>query len=46
MIEYNEDICAFLIRWELSKNQHHININCDLEIEKIGNIYENPELIK
>jgi uncharacterized phage protein (TIGR01671 family) len=46
VIEYNEDICGFVVRWEWSKNQHHIQINCDLEIEIIGNIFENSELLK
>jgi uncharacterized phage protein (TIGR01671 family) len=45
VVEYNKDICAFVIRWEWSRNQHYIQLNCDLEIEIIGNIYENPELL-
>jgi uncharacterized phage protein (TIGR01671 family) len=44
VIEFNEDICAFIVRWEWSKNQHHIQINCDLDLEVIGNRFENPEL--
>jgi len=44
-IEYNEDICGFIIRWKWSKNQHQIQLNCDLDIKIIGNIYENPELL-
>jgi uncharacterized phage protein (TIGR01671 family) len=46
VVEYNEDVCGFVIRWEWSKNQHHIQIDCDLEIEVIGNINEKPELLK
>jgi uncharacterized phage protein (TIGR01671 family) len=45
VVQYNEDICGFVVRWKWSKNQHHIQINCDLDIEIIGNIYENNDLV-
>ena len=45
-VKWNEDRCRFMVEWRWSKNQHHIDLNCDLDIEVIGNIYENPELLK
>ncbi|MES2397932.1 MAG: YopX family protein [Bacteroidota bacterium] len=43
---YNQEMCRFQIEWKWSKNQHHIDLDCDSDFEIIGNIYEKPELIK
>ena len=40
-VEWNSDRCRYVVRWEWSKNQHHIDIDCDLDLEVIGNIFEN-----
>ena len=36
---------GFIVQWEYSKNQHHINLDVDIafEGEIIGNIHDNPE---
>jgi len=44
-VEWAEEQCRFVVRWAWSKNQHHVDIDCDLDIEVIGNIYEHPELL-
>ncbi len=44
VVEYNTDLAGYIIRWKYSKNQHYIEINSDLDIEIIGNIYENSDI--
>jgi|SRR6478736_6161491 len=45
-VRYEAEKCAFIAEWKYSKNQNYITINCDLAMKVIGNIYENPELLK
>lgn len=40
VVEYNEEICAFVIRFKWSKNKTFIQLNCNLEIKIIGNIHD------
>jgi len=42
VVEYEADYGGFLVRWEYSQNQHHIEMDCDIafEGEVIGNKYE------
>lgn len=41
-VKYEADHGGFIVEWEYSKNQHHINLTCDVAIESeiIGNIHE------
>jgi len=46
---YEADHGGYIFQWERKgPNQHHINLNCDVAFESviIGNILENPELLK
>jgi uncharacterized phage protein (TIGR01671 family) len=46
---YEADEGGYIFQWERKgPNQHHINLNCDVAFESviIGNILENPELLK
>ena len=46
---YEADEGGYIFQWERKgPNQHHINLNCDLAFESVivGNILENPELLK
>lgn len=47
VVGYEPDYGAYIVRWEYSKNQHHIILNCDIacESEIIGNIYDNAEIL-
>ena len=45
IVKYSEDKCRFIVEWNWSKNQHHIDVDCDLDIQVIGNIYQNAELL-
>lgn len=45
-IKYSEEMARFQSQWEWSKNQHHIDLTCDLKIVVIGNLTDNPELLK
>lgn len=48
VVRYEEDHAAFIVEWEYSKHQHHIELGGDVGYlsENIGNIYQNPELLK
>jgi len=46
---YEADEGGYIFQWERKgPNQHHINLNCDVAFESVivGNILENPELLK
>jgi len=46
---YEADHGGHIFQWERKgPNQHHINLNCDVAFESVivGNILENPELLK
>jgi len=46
---YESDHGGYIFQWERKgPNQHHINLNCDVAFESVivGNILENPELLK
>ncbi len=46
---YEDDEGGYIFQWERKgPNQHHINLNCDVAFESVivGNILENPELLK
>jgi uncharacterized phage protein (TIGR01671 family) len=46
---YEADHGGYIFQWERKgPNQHHINLNCDVAFESVivGNILENPELLK
>jgi len=46
---YEADEGGYIFQWaRKGPNQHHINLNCDVAFESviIGNILENPELLK
>lgn len=46
---YEADHGGYIFQWKRKgPNQHHINLNCDLAFESVivGNILENPELLK
>jgi uncharacterized phage protein (TIGR01671 family) len=47
-IEYEADYGGYICIGEYSKNQHHERLGCDLafECEIIGNIHQNPDLLK
>jgi len=42
VVEYEPEHGGFIVKWEYSRNQHHIEMDCDIafEGEVIGNIYE------
>jgi uncharacterized phage protein (TIGR01671 family) len=48
VVRYESDYGGYILEFEYSKNQHHELLTCDVafESEHIGNIYQNPELIK
>ena len=46
---YEADHGGYIFQWKRNgPNQHHINLNCDVAFESVivGNILENPELLK
>ena len=46
---YEVDQGAYIFQWKRNgPNQHHTNLNCDVAFESVivGNIFENPELLK
>ena len=46
---YEADEGGYIFQWKRKgPNQHHINLNCDVAFESVivGNILENPELLK
>jgi uncharacterized phage protein (TIGR01671 family) len=46
---YEADEGGYIFQWDRKgPNQHHINLNCDVAFESVivGNILENPELLK
>ena len=44
-VEYNEDRCGYIATTGNGYDTRNaFDLNCDAEIEVIGNIYENPEL--
>jgi uncharacterized phage protein (TIGR01671 family) len=46
---YEADEGGYIFQWERKgPNQHHINLNCDVAFESVivGNILENPEILK
>jgi uncharacterized phage protein (TIGR01671 family) len=46
---YEADHGGYIFQWKRKgPNQHHINLNCDVAFESVivGNILENPELLK
>lgn len=47
VVRYEADYGGYIVEWEYSINQHHVNLNCDIafEGEIIGNKYENQELL-
>lgn len=47
-VRFESDYGGYILEFEWSKDQHHERLNCDVafESEKLGNVYENPELIK
>lgn len=48
VIVFEPEQGGFIIEWEYSKNQHYINVNCDIinDGEVIGNIIDNPKILK
>ncbi len=42
VVRYEADYGGFIVEWEYSINQHHINLDCDIawEGEIMGNIYQ------
>jgi uncharacterized phage protein (TIGR01671 family) len=46
-VEYNEDRCGYIATTGNGYDTRNaFDLNCDAEIEVIGNIYENPELLR
>jgi len=45
-IFYDTDGAGYIAKWEWAKNQHYERLTCDIDCEVVGNIYENPELLK
>lgn len=47
-VNYEKNYGAYEVRWQYSKNQHHVILNCDVAIEAeiISSIHDNPELLK
>ena len=46
---YEADHGGFIFQWKQNEpNQNYINLNCDVAFESVivGNIFENPELLK
>ena len=46
---YEADHGGFIYQWKQNgSNQNYINLNCDVAFESVivGNIFENPELLK
>ena len=46
---YETDQGAYILQWKRTgPNQNYINLNCDVAFESVivGNIFENPELLK
>ena len=46
---YEVDQGAYIFQWKRNgPNQHHTNLNCDVAFQSVivGNIFENPELLK
>lgn len=46
---YETDQGAYIFQWKRNgPNQNYINLNCDVAFESVivGNIFENPELLK
>ena len=46
---YEVDQGAYILQWKRNgPNQNYINLNCDVAFESVivGNIFENPELLK
>ena len=46
---YETDQGAYILQWKQNgSNQNYINLNCDVAFESVivGNIFENPELLK
>ena len=46
---YEADQGAYIFQWKRNgPNQNYINLNCDVAFESVivGNIFENPELLK
>ena len=46
---YEVDQGAYILQWKRTgPNQNYINLNCDVAFESVivGNIFENPELLK
>ena len=48
-VRYEADHGGFIYQWKQNgSNQNYINLNCDVAFESVivGNIFENPELLK
>ena len=44
-VRYEKDYGGFIVEWEYSRNQHHIELNCDIAFESVilGNRFENDK---
>lgn len=47
VVLYNEDLGSYIVEWGYSKDQHHVLFSEDVIYlcEKLGNIFDNPELL-
>jgi uncharacterized phage protein (TIGR01671 family) len=45
VIKWCENRCRFIVEWEYSKNQHHVDLDCDTDFEVIGNINQHKHLL-
>ena len=47
-VRYEPDYGGYILEFAWSKHQHHQLLGCDVACrsEKLGNIYQNPELLK
>jgi hypothetical protein len=48
VVRYEPDYGGYILEFEYSQHQHHELLTCDVafESEHLGNVYQNPELIK